>query len=299
MAQYLETAKTTAQQFVQGSQTFAKDVANDRVSEFKTYYESAKRELDVSPIISEAKSTSVDKIYSQTRNYYYVPYLPAFVYPGWLTQYAVRLCNRETVVGALEDIILRDFVAGITVAMTLIPQGLSYSTLANLPPIYGLYTAILPSAVYTFFGSSMALAVGPVSLMSLMMGSLVTSYGINWEEDPASAVDLAAEVSFCMGIILLTICVLNLGQYIRLLSHPVMSGFTTAAAFLIGLSQLKNAFGFTYPAVPQVGAGGITSQWQVMHWYKDHWNERYHNDPKNEDHLYKNFYATRVSNMYD
>ena len=138
--------------------------------------------------------------------------------------------------------------------------------------------------------------IGPVALISLLMGALVTKYGLT--ATSPDIIDFAAQTSFCVGILLLAAGLLNLGSVIRFVSFPVMSGFTTAAAFLIGLSQLKNAFGFTYPAVPQVGAGGITSQWQVMHWYKDHWDERYHNDPKNGDHFYRNFYATRVSNMY-
>ena len=70
-----------------------------------------------------------------------------------------------------------DFWAGITVAITLIPQALSYAVLANLPAINGLYTAILPSATYIFLGSSMILAVGPVALVSLIVGSLVLQYG--------------------------------------------------------------------------------------------------------------------------
>ena len=282
-------------EYIASFANFVKGVFNDRVSDLNTYFQSAKRELDGTEIITKLKDSTFEQVYLKTRSFYYVPYMPAFAYPGWLTKYIKGLYNSETRLATIENIVFGDFVAGITVAMTLIPQGLSYATLANLPPIYGLYTVVLPSAVYALFGSSMSLAVGPVALMSLMTGALVTSYGINYEEDPTSAIDLAAEIAFCMGIILMTLSLLNLGQYIRLISHPVMSGFTTAAACLIGLSQLKNAFGFTYPAVPQVGANGIVSQWQVMHWYKDHWNERYHNDPKNQDHYYKNFYATRVS----
>lgn len=88
----------------------------------------------------------------------------------------------------------------------------------------------------------MILAVGPVALVSLLVGQLILQYGVV----PASldSVDLAGEAALAVGTIFGVMCVLNLGNFIRFISHPVMSGFTTAAASLIGLSQLKNAFGF-------------------------------------------------------
>lgn len=138
---------------------------------------------------------------------------------------------------------LADVIAGITVALTLIPQGLSYATLANLPAINGLYAAILPSATYTFFGSSLQLAVGPVAIVSLLMGKLMNDYNIEYTTDIEGALDTAAQAALCCGIILVSMSLLNLGNFIDFISHPVMSGFTTAAACLIGLSQLKSGFG--------------------------------------------------------
>eukprot|EP01034_Spumella_vulgaris_P036761 gene36761-45352_t len=133
-----------------------------------------------------------------------------------------------------------DFWAGITVALTLIPQGLSYAKLANLPAINGLYTAVLPSVFYTFLGSSMQLGVGPVALVSLLMGQLVIQYDV--VPGSVDSVNLAGECALCVGLFLTVMSVLRLGTFIRYISHPVMSGFTTAAAMLIGLNQLKNAF---------------------------------------------------------
>jgi len=102
----------------------------------------------------------------------HIPYFPAFHRPGWLLRYVVGPHDQEML-----DMFINDFIAGITVGLTLIPQGLSYAGLANMPAINGLYSAILPSAAYTFLGSSMQLAVGPVAVVSLLVGNLVLKYG--------------------------------------------------------------------------------------------------------------------------
>eukprot|EP01034_Spumella_vulgaris_P027443 gene27443-34159_t len=197
-----------------------------------------------------------------------MPYLPALHSPGWLLRYTVGPHNIDMLEMAFYDI-----WAGITVAMTLIPQALSYAKLANLPPVNGLYTAVLPSAFYTFFGSSLQLSVGPVALVSLLMGQLVIQYGA--EPGSIEAVDLAGETALCVGFILTVMSVLKLGNFIRFISHPVMSGFTTAAAMLIGMNQLKNAFGFT-SNVPQQGQEGYDYNYQVMQWFLNHWWDHNH-----------------------
>jgi SulP family sulfate permease len=166
---------------------------------------------------------------------------------------------------------LSDIWAGITVALTLIPQGLSYAGLANLPAVNGLYAAVLPSASYTFFGSAMQLAVGPVAIVSLLVGTLVNQYVPNYATDTQAAIDTAAQASLCCGIILTIMAVFNMGDFINFLAQPVMSGFTSAAACLIGLNQLKNAFGYTV-AVPQAGQEHYEYNYQVMQWWADNWN---------------------------
>jgi sulfate permease, SulP family len=120
----------------------------------------------------------------------------------------------------LGEMFIYDVTAGITVALTLVPQVLGFAQLANLPPIVGLYTSVLPSCVYLFFGSSMALAVGPTAILSLLTGQLVSENGV--EPGSEAAVDLAGQATFCCGIILLIMAVLNLGVFIQLISHPVM-----------------------------------------------------------------------------
>ena len=112
---------------------------------------------------------------------------------------------------------------------------------------------------------------------------------------PEEAVDLAKQAAFCMGVLLCVMSVLNIGQLIRYLSHSILSGFTTAAAMLIGLSQLKSAFGFSYK-VPQVGSDdSVTMNYQVMQWYMQNWNSQYVNDPVHGNHFYRNHYAFQVS----
>jgi len=141
-------------------------------------------------------------------------YLPAFHNPGWFLRYVIGPHTPE-----LLEQFFNDVTAGITVALTLIPQGLSYAGLANLPPIIGLYTAVFPSAVYTFFGSSMALSVGPTAILSLLIGQLITDYGI--EPGSLAAVELAGQATLCAGVILLILAVLNVGKFIELISFPV------------------------------------------------------------------------------
>lgn len=142
------------------------------------------------------------------------------------------------------DSLFADFWAGITVALTLIPQGLAYAQLANLPPINGLYAAIIPSACYTFFGSSLQLAVGPVAVISLLTGELVAQNVPDYATNPDAAVNFAGIVALCMGITLVVLSLVNAGKIIKYVNHPVMSGFTSGAACLIGLNQIKAAFGF-------------------------------------------------------
>ena len=124
----------------------------------------------------------------------FLPYLPMFTKPGWVVQYVNGVTNPNTRWNTLE-MILSDVIAGVTVGLMLIPQGLSYATLALLPPVNGLYAAILPSAVYSFFGCSMQLAVGPVAITSLLTGGLISKYGIDYLTQQEQAADLAAQAS--------------------------------------------------------------------------------------------------------
>ena len=135
-----------------------------------------------------------------------------------------------------------DLIAGITVALVLVPQSMAYAQLAGLPPYYGLYASFLPGIIAALFGSSRQLATGPVAVVSLMTASALEPIaGANPELYIAYAVMLALMV----GIFQMALGLLRLGILVNFLSHPVVIGFTNAAAIIIGTSQLGKLFGVT------------------------------------------------------
>jgi len=218
---------------------------------------------------------TIKKLKYYVKRWSHIPYLPAFHRPGWLLRYLVGPYDVQWAEG-----LVADFIAGLTVALTLIPQGLSYAVLANVPPINGLYCAILPSATYTFFGSSMPLAVGPVAVVSLMTGEVIAELVPDYATDTQKAVDCAAQIALVCGIILTIMAVLNMGDFIRYISFPVMSGFTSGAACQIGLSQVKSAIGSLIP-IPQTGQTFLEKKYdynyEVMQYLDEHWDDK---DPK-------------------
>ena len=137
-----------------------------------------------------------------------------------------------------------DLNAGLTVGVMLIPQGLAYALIAGLPPIYGLYAALVPIVVYAFFGTSGQLAVGPVAMVSLLVATGVSELAPTGSDD---YVTLALLLALMVGVIQLALGLLRFGFITNFLSHPVLSGFTSAAALIIGLSQLKNLTGIPIP----------------------------------------------------
>lgn len=135
-----------------------------------------------------------------------------------------------------------DLVAAGIVTIMLIPQSLAYAMLAGLPPEVGLYASILPIVAYALFGTSRALAVGPVAVISLMTLTAASSVA-----PPGSGEFIAAALVLALlsGLILLLMGVLKLGFLANLLSHPVVSGFITASGIIIATSQLKAIFGIS------------------------------------------------------
>ena len=133
-----------------------------------------------------------------------------------------------------------DIGAGLTVGVMLIPQGMAYASIAGLPAVYGLYASIVPLIVYAIFGTSRQLAVGPVAMVSLLTAAAIGSFeGLATSDYILYAILLA----FLVGIIQFLLGVFRLGFLVNFLSHPVISGFTSAAALIIGLSQLKHLLG--------------------------------------------------------
>ena len=138
------------------------------------------------------------------------------------------------------DNIRADLIAGITVALVLIPQSMAYAQLAGLPPYYGLYAAFLPGIVAALWGSSAQLATGPVAVVSLLTASTLAPLAATGS---SQFIALAILMSLVVGIIQLALGTFKLGVVVNFLSHPVIVGFTNAAALIIGLSQLNKLFG--------------------------------------------------------
>lgn len=133
-----------------------------------------------------------------------------------------------------------DISAGLTVGVMLIPQGMAYSMLAGLPPIYGLYAVTIPLIIYALLGTSRQLAVGPVAMVSLLIASGVGQIS---EAGSDEYIALSILLAFLVGSIQLSMGVFRLGFLVNFLSHPVIAGFTSSAAIIIGFSQFKHLLG--------------------------------------------------------
>lgn len=138
-----------------------------------------------------------------------------------------------------EDL-LSDLGAGLTVGAMLVPQAMAYALLAGLPPEVGLYASTVPLVLYALFGTSRQLAVGPVAIVSLLSATALASVA---EEGAAGYVAAAGVLALLVGAIHLVMGFGRLGFLTRLLSHPVLVGFTSAAALIIGASQVKHLLG--------------------------------------------------------
>ncbi|MCX7593831.1 MAG: SulP family inorganic anion transporter, partial [Fischerella sp.] len=137
-----------------------------------------------------------------------------------------------------------DLMAGMIVAIMLVPQSMAYALLAGLPPQVGLYASILPLILYALFGTSRTLAVGPVAMVSLLVA---TGIGAIAPQNSREYIVLALVLALLVGIIQLSMGLLRLGFLVNFLSHAVISGFTSAAALMIAFSQLKHLLGIKIP----------------------------------------------------
>ena len=133
-----------------------------------------------------------------------------------------------------------DFIAGLTVALILIPQSMAYAQLAGMPAYYGLYASLLPTMIAAFFGSSRQLATGPVAMVSLMTAAALEPLATAGGE---SFVAYAVLLAFMVGLFQLLMGMFRLGVLLNFLSHPVILGFVNAAAIIIATSQLGKIFG--------------------------------------------------------
>ncbi len=158
-----------------------------------------------------------------------------------------------------------DIVAGVTVALVLVPQAMAYAQLAGLPAHYGLYTAFLPVLVAALWGSSGQLATGPVAVVSLLTAAALIPMAA---QGSAQYVALAVTLAFLVGCIQFALGALRMGFVVNFLSHPVIAGFTSAAAIIIALSQLNKMLGVPMPRsdVFLLDAWGVLQQLPEAHW---------------------------------
>ena len=151
-------------------------------------------------------------------------------------------------------ILRADLVAGLTVALVLIPQSMAYATLAGLPEVYGLYISFVPVFIAALWGSSRQLGTGPVAVVSTMTATMLTPIVIpmlgseyTQEEYLALYVPTAMFLTLLVGVFQFLLGLFRLGAIVNFLSHPVIVGFTNAAALFIGLTQVSKIFGVEMP----------------------------------------------------
>ncbi len=170
----------------------------------------------------------------------------------WLPQYRLRHLRG-------------DFAGGLTVAVMLVPQGMAYGLLAGLPPIYGLYAGIVPLLIYAVMGTSRQLSVGPVALVSLVVLS-----GLGQFAEPMTSefIGLAVTIALLTGLIQVLLGIFKAGFLVNFLSHPVISGFTSAAALIIAFSQMGSLLGVSVERSNKVHEMlySMLSQIGAIHW---------------------------------
>jgi len=154
-----------------------------------------------------------------------------------------------------DPVVLRaDIIAGLTVALVLIPQSMAYASLAGLPEVYGLYISFVPVFIAALWGSSRQLCTGPVAVVSTMTATVLAPVVIPMlsanhtpEEYMALYIPTAMFLALIVGIFQFLLGAFRLGAIVNFLSHPVIVGFTNAAALFIGLTQVSKIFGVDMP----------------------------------------------------
>jgi len=163
------------------------------------------------------------------------------------------------------DTLRADFIAGITVALVLVPQSMAYAQLAGLPVVYGLYASFIPVIIASLWGSSNQLHTGPVAMLSLMSAAALVPFA-----SPGTSyfIELSLMLAMMVGVLRVALGVFKLGAIVNLLSSPVIVGFTNAAALIIGLSQLNKVIGVPFPR----SSSYLSDLWNVvlqvphLHW---------------------------------
>jgi MFS superfamily sulfate permease-like transporter len=156
-----------------------------------------------------------------------------------------------------QDKIRADLLAGITVALILVPQSMAYAQLAGLPVVYGLYASFVPVIIASLWGSSSQLHTGPVAMLSLMSAAALIPFATPGSD---SFIQLSIMLALMVGILRLALGVFKLGSIVNMLSTPVIVGFTNAAALIIGLSQLSKIIGVPFPRTDSY----LADLWRVV-----------------------------------
>jgi MFS superfamily sulfate permease-like transporter len=163
----------------------------------------------------------------------------------------------------LSGAILRaDLMAGITVAMVLVPQSMAYALLAGLPVVYGLYAALVPVVVGALFGHFNLLHTGPVVMMAMMSAAAIGPLALAGSSE---FIALSALLALMVGVLRLLMGAFSLGALVNLVSHPVMVGFTNAMALVIGFSQLRFILD-----MPDPGSGSFLGDVGILVLHADH-----------------------------
>jgi SulP family sulfate permease len=150
-----------------------------------------------------------------------------------------------------------DLLAGITVALVLVPQSMAYAQLAGLPVVYGLYASFVPVIIASMWGSSSQLHTGPVAMLSLMSAAALIPFATPGSD---TFIQLSVMLALMVGVLRLSLGVFKLGAVVNLLSSPVIVGFTNAAALIIGLSQLSKVIGVPFPRTESY----LADLWRVL-----------------------------------
>ena len=139
-----------------------------------------------------------------------------------------------------QNLLKRDFISGMTLFVMLVPQGMAYAMLAGLPPVMGLYASTLPLLIYAIFSSSRHLSVGPTAITSLLVFSGVSAFE---KTGTSEYINLVILLALMVGMFQLLLAVFKMGFIVKYISPSVLGGYTSAAAIMIGLSQLKHVLG--------------------------------------------------------
>ena len=171
----------------------------------------------------------------------------------------------ESLQGYSGESLRYDLIAGLTVGVMLVPQGMAYAYLAGMPPIYGLYGGLIPLIVYALFGSSRQLSIGPVAVSALLVLA-----GISKISQPESAeyIQLVILTGLMIGLVQIMMSIFRMGFLVNFLSHPIIAGFTSAAAVIIAVSQLKDILGIQ---IPRMDHPIETLIFAIQHVSSTHW----------------------------